>query len=686
MAVNVTGATGYVGARSIAATSTGRLWALTGNGTTLQMWYSDDNGVTWTRNTSADITTVQVTSSTFSLYIDADDHAHAVYNNVSGNTCTYARMASIGANTSWSATATVATIGSGTTLFPHIVAHREGTGWKAHVVYERADPGPTYTMSHVPITITSGNVITVGTELAVQAGNSGGNQPIGLDFYHTMADPKAVQSSTPHLFTAWISLGAPNVVWFCKATYSSGTWTWGTPRTILVTYNSAAGDQHSILFDGTRVVIAAQTSGFTPTVTLYERDAADTTTTTRTMTSMTILRPRALYNTATQDVFIIGEAAAGNSVDYKIYTRSTDTWGTQTAIEAEAVTHNTVAVPIGGLFVVPALWDGASSIRFEQTSIASPPTASTWAITDNIARDVGATLGLDWDFVDPLPGDTQGAYAMRRQIGAGTLYYWRASDSSWQTTEQKNSTATTSLALASGWGADGDANHKYSVKTWDAADTAGVYSAELTVIPSTPSNPTLSTPASAGTVTTATLTAAWTVTDQATYKVELLSAADVSLYDSGWVTSTSDRTKVVGYSLVNGVSYKCRLTTTNSEGLAAAAVTHSFTCTYTPPATPTVVVAANSTLGKITITPTQPTPSGGQPTVTSIDIYVRCAAGRTYASGERPVGGTGIRILAGSANVSTAWIDWACASGVAYEYMVRGWAADGTFSDSAWTA
>ena len=99
-----------------------------------------------------------------------------------------------------------------------------------------------------------------------------------------------------------------------------------------------------------------------------------------------------------------------------------------------------------------------------------------------------------------------------------------------------------------------------------------------------------------------------------------------------------------------------------------------------------MVVAANSTLGKITITPTQPTPSGGQPTVTSIDIYVRCAAGRTYASGERPVGGTGIRILAGSANVSTAWIDWACASGVAYEYMVRGWAADGTFSDSAWTA
>lgn len=678
MAVNVTGATGYVGPRTLCATSTGRLWQLTGSGTTYQMWYSDDSGASWTRNTSADITSANVggSGSYASLFVDQDDHAHVVYNNSSGDTVFYKRMASIGTGTSWSGATTVDTAGSSTFLFPWVVAHREGTGWKAHVVYQRALSGPSYSVAHVPVTITSGGSITAGSVASIAAVNA---IPVGLDFHHTMSDPTAVQSSTPHLYAAWISSSS---VKFAKGTYSAGSWTWGTTRTIGASFGSTTA---AMIFDGARVLIPVQHQATTPTIKLYERDAADTTTTTRTITASTITKPKVTYDPL-QDVWIVGENAAGTAVVYQTYDRSADTWGGDTTIEAEAVTNNTVTVRRGGVFVLDAAWDGASSIRFERTSIASPPTAATWVNTDNVAADVGATLTLDWDFQDPLPGDTQGAYSMRRQIGAGTLYYWRASDSSWQTTEQKNTSSTTALTLATSWGSGGDANHKYAVKTWDAADTAGVYSAELTVIPSVPSNPTLTTPASAGTVTTATLTAAWTVTDQATYKVELLSAADVSLYDSGWVTSTSDRTKVVGYSLVNGVSYKCRLTTTNSEGLAAAAVTHSFTCAYTPPATPTVVVAANSTLGKITVTPTQPAPSGGQPAVTSIDIYVRCAAGRTYASGERPVGGVGIRILAGSTAVSTAWIDWACASGVAYEYMVRGWAADGTFSDSAWTA
>ena len=145
------------------------------------------------------------------------------------------------------------------------------------------------------------------------------------------------------------------------------------------------------------------------------------------------------------------------------------------------------------------------------------------------------------------------------------------------------------------------------------------------------------------------------------------------------------RDQVIAYTLVNGTSYKVRVTTVNVEGLTATPDTNSFTTTYTSPATPTVVVSASSSLGKITVTPTQPTPGGGQPTVTSIDIFVRLSSAHTYPDLERPVGGAGIRIAA-ALPPSTAWVDRACSSGIAYEYLVRSWADNGTFADSAWTA
>ena len=127
-----------------------------------------------------------------------------------------------------------------------------------------------------------------------------------------------------------------------------------------------------------------------------------------------------------------------------------------------------------------------------------------------------------------------------------------------------------------------------------------------------------------------------------------------------------------------------QVTCVNAEGLAATPDTNSFSVSYTLPATPTVVVTPSTSLAKITVTPTQPTPGGGQPTVTSIDIFVRCAAGRNYPDGERPVGGVGIRVGA-ALPPSTAWVDYPSA-GVAYEYMVRANADNGTYADSAWTA
>ena len=81
MAVDINAASGgRVARRSIAATSTGRMWVAIGDDTAnkIEMWYSDDSGATWTENTSAEFTWTGGTTAHFALFIDADDHADVV--------------------------------------------------------------------------------------------------------------------------------------------------------------------------------------------------------------------------------------------------------------------------------------------------------------------------------------------------------------------------------------------------------------------------------------------------------------------------------------------------------------------------------------------------------------------------------------------------------------------------------
>ena len=682
MAVNVNGAAGSLGFRSLCATSTGRLWQVLVNGTTLQMWYSDDSGATWSENTSARITGVDA-SGTPCLFIDQDGHAHVIYSDTSGAEVYYARMGSVGVSSAW-ATPRVIDNASGLYAPLSMIVHREGTGWYVHAL-DMNTSGSTLGILHrqIPVLADGTYAGTIPTADTVASATSADLVCLGIDFHHTAADVTATADSAPHLYVAWIH-GAD--LKFVKATYSAGTWSWGTTRTLDSSLPGSYG-RGSMIFDGERVLAVARIADSSPACKLWERDAADTTTTARAIASVTIECPAVTYD-GNGDVWIIGDddRGSGGNILYKVYDRSAGTWGTETTLEAETPTDSLVAVRRGGGYDVDASWGISGSVRFERTGAPHPPTAATWVTpVDFAGADVGASLVLDWAFNDPYPSDTQGKYAVRRQIGAGTLYYWRASDSTWQTSETANVSATTSLTLSSGWGSDGDDNHKFAVKTWDSVDAVGVYSAELTVVPSAPDNPTITTPTDSSTHVTSSLTAVWTVTSQTTYLVELLNAAGTSvLWSSGTQTSTSVRSQVIAYTLATATSYKARVTTAQLEGLVGTADTNSFSVAYTAPATPTLTVTANTPTGAITVAHANPTPTGSQPTVTSCDVFVRCTAGN-YPDGDRPVGGNGIRIKA-SLTPGVDWIDYAPASGRAYEYMVRAYGDNGTTTDSAWTS
>jgi len=109
-----------------------------------------------------------------------------------------------------------------------------------------------------------------------------------------------------------------------------------------------------------------------------------------------------------------------------------------------------------------------------------PPNAPTIdAPGDGTDAAVTASLTVDWTFDDPDAGDTQSAYALSRTIATVTTY-WRASDSTWQPTEVKNTATSTAVALPVGWGAAGDVVG-FEVKTWDVSDVSGPYSLAVTV-------------------------------------------------------------------------------------------------------------------------------------------------------------------------------------------------------------
>lgn len=684
MAVNVNGAAATIGNRSLCATSTGRLWQALLNSTTIQMWYSDDSGATWTQNTSAQITGVTA-NTVCSLFIDADDHAHIAYVTTTNSAVEYRRMASISTSTSWASADPLTWTIIPTYTVAGIVAHREGTGWVAHTLVTKYDSGASVVSAQcIRLQIPASGANSVIDDTAVgSAAIATGLVATGLDFHHTAASVTAIQGATPHIYAAWVTGANAQTV---KATYASGVWTWGTVRTLGTDVSSAS--HAAMIFDGSRVLMPVRIASSTPTMKLYERDAADTTTTARTLTSVTIVTVNVTYD-GNEDVWLFGDTdlnPGAGETRYKVYDRSADTWGSETTVEAEVNTGNMVTVRRGGGYDMDAVWGITGSVRFERTGAPHPPTAPTWVTpVDFAGADVGASLVLDWTFNDPHPSDTQGKYAVRRQIGAGTLYYWRASDSTWQTSETANVSATTSLTLASSWGADGDANHKYAVKTWDSGYTEGVYGVELTVVPSTPDLPTITTPTDAASWVTSSITVVWTATTQTTYLVELLNSAGTTvLWSSGTLSSTSVRSQAVSYTLANGVSYKARVTTANDEGLVGTADTNSFSVAYTGPATPTLTVTGNTPAGAITVEHTNPTPTGSQPDVTSVDIFVRCTAG-TYPDGERPVAGNGIRVKTGLAP-DADWIDYAPASGRAYQYMVRAYGDNGTTGDSAWTA
>ena len=515
------------------------------------------------------------------------------------------------------------------------------------------------------------------------SGLSGGGQ-VAIDWSHT-GDGRTFSSATcfiTYRMTAATVMRKSNTLFIGDAS------TFGAERTI-ASVAAAATDSLTATFDGSRFIMAFIDDTSDTAVKWFERDAADTVTTSRTPSALSdgAITSLGLAVTPAGNTRLFAVGTTSDDVRICNYDRAANTFSAFVLFNATTATGLSMSVQRGFSSGYSVVWtSGAGSpfnVVFERSAFAAAPNAPGWTSpTNSSAQDVAASLLLDWAYSNIDPSDTQSAYALFRSVNAAALQYYNAAAGTWGASEVKNVTTTTNVTLATAWATDGQST-VYAVKTWSAADLPGPYGSGLTIIGSALVVPTITAPANSATLATATATVTWTVAEQTAYQIRFLTLANALLYATGKVTDVPTRSLAVAYTLANGLTnIKVELTTWNTEDLSATDTNTEIGVTYVTPLVPTLTVTANSA-GAFTQVAINDPAFGPSPQVASHDIFVRVAPGGRV-DGERPAGGDGIRIARGVVEDGT-YLDYAAGMGIDYQYRTLAVAVNGTAVFSAWT-
>ncbi|MCU1488303.1 MAG: hypothetical protein JWN67_5049 [Actinomycetia bacterium] len=645
-------ATAYSNQKKIARLSTGVLVVvIAATLTNAEFWYSTDNGATWTQYASGTSDIAGWVNGSISPYVDSGgtERMTAVWKQ-SGtgggrtNNDVYVAVGTFNAGLT-TLTWSIAVLnggGWGNYNYPDIVGHAEGTGGMAHVIIGGLS-GTTNLAVAQKITISSAGAIT-----AQATHFTGTDYLAGVHVFPSIT----IVPSDKRLLAIWSAgtTGAGKGV--RSRTVDYATWSTGGAWAAEVevdntVYISDANNEGLICrWDAARSLVVAGGQLFTGSVykVMVWDSSSFTSFTNRVSTtvalSAAILGPGMAIDATTGHVYLFGCQFSGgtyNNVGYYKATRSGSSLTLGLLVVTDTFTGGANSPHVNGLATTSAIrWlytagSGTPTVKVDAIALNTAPTAPTWTTTAG-PKDVNASLNLLATNNDPDPGDTVSAYALKRVIGATTRWHngtdFSATVLTWVTDTDLD------VTLASGWGADSDADHSYYFAAKDAAGLGDppVYSAALVITPSVKVNPAIDLPVDAGTVPSSTYNATWTVAQQSAYLLELLNAAGtIVLWTAGgvpgaYVVDSVPRTRTIDYTLANGTSYKLRLTTKNTEGLVSTADVNSFAVSYTPPATATGVLVASNTPGHLVLTITNPAPGGGQPAVAHNEIYRRTVA------------------------------------------------------------
>lgn len=447
-----------------------------------------------------------------------------------------------------------------------------------------------------------------------------------IDFVHT--GDRKTPAASPAFWVAW----GRSTIYTAKYSWATGPqWTAPTYTPPAVSSLSPNQPSNTAVYDahGDRFLVPFPVAS---TVRIAERNVDNTTQVQRDTPAHpqgTVRHCALSVSSATSNMRVFAVGTTTGQLYFIDYTRDGDSWGAWTQVSAAAIIGSTAnnysarKVNFGNGHYDLAIATGTTPFNLISTSTTAASAPSTPAITaptNGQPKDVNASLTIAWTFNDADPDDFQDSYALRRAIGAGAFSYWNAGTASWGASEVYNASGTTSVTLASGWGADSDATHFYSVRVKDQQGNSSGYATNVAVTPSAKANPTITSPTASP--TTATITPTWTVSSQSAYRVVLqVTATGAVVRDTGWVTSTFPSVAFPDLLTVQG--YTLFVTTRNSEGLTSDTASLAFTPNYTQPQQAGLGLTGFNTLGVVRVAVSNPDPAGSESYYATNAIYRR---------------------------------------------------------------
>lgn len=215
-----------------------------------------------------------------------------------------------------------------------------------------------------------------------------------------------------------------------------------------------------------------------------------------------------------------------------------------------------------------------------------PPDAATWVSpADNSVLDRAIPQTFDWNFVDPDAGDSQSKYDLRYRLVGATAW----------TTVSATTTATEHVFAAAALAA-GD--YETQVLTYDSQGVAASAWSALRyfTMADAPAAPSITAPASGGTVGAPDSEAAWSTPTQTSYQVRRVAdnagSPDVATVysDTLEVVSSTARNAALSFPVNN--RYEHVQVRIKANGLWSSWASVRVMVSYTPPAQPSVTVQA----------------------------------------------------------------------------------------------
>lgn len=502
-----------------------------------------------------------------SLFIDPNEYIHVVY--VNSNVIYYRRgtpsfdgsgnLTSI----SWSNALTISS--SNGEANPVVLAHSEGTGWKAHVFWSSLSETPSISVKYQRVNITSGSVITAdGSNTALSASYSSSTQTF----------PAVDIDGSKNLYLFFSTNSDANAVRIIKGTYSAGAWSWGSEQKV-GTYAYSGGDKCGpCAVDGSGNLFVAFYANSVAATKVWRRSAAGT---------LTEISPAGVAGTSP----VIVPDTSGNlhlfyiasGVKRRLYNGST--WSAETVIDSDAsakylgIRRDTSGSAVDVLYIT----GGGSpyTVKNFRLVLNTAPLTPSNLTPNGSAFDATQAQAFTWQHNDS-DGDAQGSRQVQiRRVDTGVTVY----DSG------KVAGTTQSMTLPGGTLANG-LQYQWRVMTWDPSDVGSPWSGWTSFLTSAPPTVTITSPG--GTIGSSSYTVTWATSDpedrgQGQWRVRRYNAdRSQVITDTGAQVGQALAYTVTG--MANTASYQVGVQAADADGIWGPEAYVVLNVSYTLPAEP----------------------------------------------------------------------------------------------------